>query len=257
MRLTVLGSGAACPPAGTNSSGYLLEDDGQALLLDCGHGIASAVLRVRPQFDIDHILITHMHADHFIDVIPLRFRVTRDMGGIRDRRVQLHLPPGGTDALHQVMRAVSFPEDFCANTFNVREYAPNDVLELGALRIRFAPAEHYIPAWSIRVDGQGSLAYTGDTAPTDDVVELARNCDLFVAEGTLSEPETGPVRGHLTPEQAASMACAADARRMLLTHFWYGTDLTETERRATAVFPGPLGIASDGLSCDVESGRRD
>ena len=137
MRLTVLGSGAACPPAGANSSGYLVEDDGQSLLLDCGHGIASAVLGVRPDFDIDHIVITHMHADHFIDVIPLRFRVTRDMEGIQNRRTQLHLPPGGTDALRQVMRAISFPDDFCANTFDVREYDPDTVLQLGALQVRF------------------------------------------------------------------------------------------------------------------------
>ena len=257
MRLTVLGSGAACPPAGTNSSGYLLEDDGQSLLLDCGHGIASAVLGVRPEFDIDHIVITHMHADHFIDVIPLRFRVTREMGGVRDRQIQLHLPPGGTDTLHQIMRAVSFPEDFCANTFELREYDPKAVLQLGSLQVRFAPAEHYVPAWSIRVDGSGSLVYTGDTAPKDEVTELARDCDLFVAEGTLAEPETGPVRGHLTPEQAAAMACGANAQEMLLTHFWYGTDLKEAERRAASVFPGPLTIASDGLCCEVKSRRSD
>jgi ribonuclease BN (tRNA processing enzyme) len=248
MRLTVLGSGAACPPPGVNSSGYLLEDDGQTLLLDCGHGIASAVLGVRPEFDIDHILITHMHADHFIDVIPLRFRVTREMGGVRDRQIQLHLPPGGTDALHQIMRAISFV---------LREYDPKAVLQLGSLQVRFAPAEHYVPAWSIRVDGSGSLVYTGDTAPKDEVTELARDCDLFVAEGTLAEPETGPVRGHLTPEQAAAMACGANAQEMLLTHFWYGTDLKEAERRAASVFPGPLTIASDGLCCEVKSRRID
>lgn len=252
MRFTVLGSGAACPPAGQNSSGYLVEEGEHAVLLDCGHGVASGLLRVRPDFDIDDIVISHMHADHFIDVIPLRFRITRDMGGCRDRPVRLHLPPGGIAAMTQVMRAVSFPDDFCSNTFELREYDPRQPLRLGPLRLRFAEAVHYIPAWAMRLDAPGaSLVYTGDTAPADAVTELAADCDLLIAEGTLDAPETGSIRGHLTPEQAAMMACSAKARRMLLTHFWYGTDLAETERRAAQIYTGPLGIASDGMSCDV------
>ena len=251
MRLTVLGSGAACPPAGSNTSGYLVEQDDHRVVLDCGHGIASALLRVRPHFDVDHIVITHMHADHFIDVIPLRFRVTRDMGGVPERRVTLHLPPDGIAALRDVLRAVSFPEDFCSNTFNVTEYDPGQPLALGPMTATFAQAEHYIPAWSIRIDGDSALTYTGDTAPCPDVAELAQGSDLFVCEGTLMEPETGPVKGHLTPEQAAMMACAAEAESLLLTHFWYGTDLSDVRRRAAACFDGPIQIASDGLSCDV------
>lgn len=251
MRLTVLGSGAACPPAGSNSSGYLVEENDQTLVLDCGHGVASAVLTVRPDFDVDDIVITHMHADHFIDIVPLRFRVTRDMNGVADRRVRLHLPPGGIDSMHALMRVLSFPEEFCENTFVVKEYDPNDELDLGTFKVRFAPAVHYVPSWALRVEGSGSLAYTGDTAPSDDVTELARGCDLLVAEGTLDEPETGPVKGHLTPEQAAMMACGANAKELLLTHFWYGTDLKDFERRARAVYDGPLRIAVDGMACDI------
>jgi ribonuclease BN (tRNA processing enzyme) len=252
MRFTVLGAGAACPPAGQNSSGYLVEERDHRLLLDCGHGVASALLRVRPDFDIDDIVISHMHADHFIDVIPLRFRITRDMAGCAARPVRLHLPPGGIAAMTQVMRAVSFPDDFCSNTFDVHEYDPSVPLALGPFTVRFAEAAHYIPAWSSRVESpSASLVYTGDTAPADAVTELAMDCSLLVAEGTLDEPETGPARGHLTPEQAAMMACSAKAQRLLLTHFWYGTDLADFERRAAQIYTGPLGIATDGMSCDV------
>ena len=253
MRFTVLGSGAACPPAGSNSSGYLVEENGHTTVLDCGHGVASSVLRVRPQFDIDDIVITHMHADHFIDIVPLRFRVTRDMGGVAKRKVRLHLPPGGIESIHALMRVLSFPEEFCENTFDVSEFDPNGELELGPLKVRFAPAVHYVPSWSVRIEGSGTITYTGDTAPSDDVTELARGCDLLVAEGTLNEPEPGLVKGHMTPEQAAEMACDAGSKELLLTHFWYGTDLADFERRGASVYPGPLLMASDGMARDIQS----
>ena len=253
MRLTVLGSGAACPPGGQNSSGYLLTDGGQSILLDCGQGVASALLKARPAFGLDHIIISHMHADHFIDVLPLRFRVTRDMAGLAqgEPRTTLHLPPGGVATLKVILEAVTFPGDFCSNTFRIREYDPAATLELGPLRVRFAPTAHYIPAWAIRIDGSACLTYSGDTAPCEAVTELARDCDLFLCEATLAESERGDVKGHCTPEEAAAMAAAAEARRLLLTHFWYGTNLAKVESAGRRHYGGPLALARDGLRLDL------
>lgn len=249
MQCTVLGSGAACPPAGKNSSGILISDQGRTVLLDTGHGVASALLTIHPNFDIDDIFITHMHADHFIDILALRFRVTRDMDGLAgaNPRTTLHLPPGGMDTLAKILDAVTFPTDFCRTTFHVREYDPTETCTLGPLTIRFAEARHYIPAWAIRVQGSATLTYSGDTAPTDLVTELAQDTDLFLCEATLQEPETGPTHGHCTPHQAAAMAADARAKRLLLTHFWYGTDRNQVHHRAAQTYTGPLQIADDGL----------
>ena len=153
MRLTVLGSGAACPPGGQNSSGYLVEtgrDDagGRRLLLDCGHGVASALLAVRPEGDVDDIWVTHMHADHFIDILALRFRVSRLLPGVpaAERRITLHLPPGGRASLEAILAAVSFPADFFDRAFRVREYAPDDICEVGGVRVCVAPGRTTSPA---------------------------------------------------------------------------------------------------------------
>jgi ribonuclease BN (tRNA processing enzyme) len=259
MQCTVLGSGAACPPAGKNSSGILINDQGRTILLDTGHGVASAVLTAHPDFDIDDIIITHMHADHFIDVLALRFRVTRDMDGLAGAppRTTLHLPPGGIDTLEKILDAVTFPTDFCRNTFHVREYDPTETCTLGPLTVRFAAAQHYIPAWAIRVQGRSidgsdaSLTYSGDTTPSDLVTALAHDTDLFLCEATLQEPETGPNRGHSTPHQAAAMATDARAKRLLLTHFWYGTNLNDVRRSAAQTYTGPLQIADDGLQIQL------
>jgi ribonuclease BN (tRNA processing enzyme) len=90
MRLTVLGCSPAYPNPGGRSSGYLLTRESGTLLLDCGHGVAGA-LRATLQLErLDAILLTHMHADHFFDLVPLHYAL--ELLGLR---VPLWLPPGG------------------------------------------------------------------------------------------------------------------------------------------------------------------
>ncbi len=248
MRLTVLGSGAACAGAGGNSSGYLVEDAGVKILLDCGHGVASSLVALMPPAEIDHVFISHMHADHFIDLLPLRFAVTKEMGGLDERRGCLHLPPGGKAVLAQLLSAVSFPSNFFDTVWHIREYQPGESHELASgLQVRLAGGVHYIPGWAIRIDGSSSLTYTGDTAPSEAVSELAADSDMLLAEATLDEPECGSVKGHLTAMQAAELATAAGVNRLMLTHFWFDADREAVAEQAARQFQGPVMVASDGL----------
>lgn len=250
MRVTVIGSGAACPPAGGNSSGYLVEADGAALLLDCGHGVAAGLLALRPRADIDAVVISHMHADHFIDLLALRFRLCRDLAGPDRRSVRLLLPPGGRAALAQIIRAVCFPPDFIDNTFIVEEYDEGGI-ELAGAALRFARGEHYVPSCAARVEAGGrSLAYTGDTAPSGAIAELARGADALLAEATMSEPETGEVRGHMTPLEAAELARQAGVGRLFLTHFWFDADRAAAAAEARRVFDGAESVF-DGMTIDL------
>ena len=248
MRLTVLGSGAACAGAGGNSSGYLVEEAGARILLDCGHGVASTVVAMMPAAALDHILVSHMHADHFIDLLPLRFAVTKDLNGLPERRGYLHLPPGGKAILAQVLSAVCFPADFFETVWHVREYQPGGSQDLApGVRARAAGGIHYIPGWAIRIDGASSLTYTGDTAPSTSVSDLAFGSDLLLAEATLDEPECGPVKGHLTASQAAELAADAGVGRLMLTHFWFDADRAAVAEEAARRFSGPISVATDGL----------
>ncbi|MYE05671.1 MAG: MBL fold metallo-hydrolase [Chloroflexi bacterium] len=248
MRLTVLGSGAACAGAGGNSSGYLVEEAGVRVLLDCGHGVASTLVGMMPASEIDHIFISHMHADHFIDLLPLRFAVTKDMGGLSQPQGCLHLPPGGAESLAQLLDAVCFPRDFFEVVWQVCEYQAGESYELAnSLRARLAGGLHYIPGWGIRLDGSSSLTYTGDTAPSPSICDLARGSDLLLAEATLDEPEDGPVQGHLTATQAAELAQVSGVRRLMLTHFWHDADRELAARAARQVLDCAVMVAQDGL----------
>ena len=248
MRLTVLGSGAACAGAGGNSSGYLVEDGGVRILLDCGHGVASSLIAMISAQEIDHMFISHMHADHFIDLLPLRFAVCRDITGLPEPCGSLHLPPGGKASLAKVLDAVEFPPDFFETVWNVDEYQTGKpgVLSEG-LRFHVAGGVHYIPGWAIRIDGSASLTYTGDTAPSDEVCHLAEGSDLLLAEATLDEPEQGPVKGHLTAAQAGDLAATAQVSRLMLTHFWFDVDRDAVARSAAERYSGPVVVATDGL----------
>ncbi len=247
MRLTVLGSGAACAAAGDNSSGYLIEDADARILLDCGHGVASSLIGLMPAQDIDHVFVSHMHADHFIDLLPLRFAVTKNMDGLSERRTVVHLPPGGKANLTKLLELVCFPTDFFDNVWHVCEYEPGQTSQLSnGLTASFAGGVHYIPGWAIRVDGSASITYTGDTAPSTAVCDLASGSDLVLAEATLDEAEDGPVRGHLTALQAAELALAARARLLMLTHFWYDADREAMAEQARGCFPGRVLVATDG-----------
>ena len=252
MRLTVLGSGAACAEPGGNSSGYLVEEHGVGVLLDCGHGVATTLIALRDPRQLDHIFISHMHADHFIDLLPLRFAITKDMHGLEQPAGTLHLPPGGRDCLAQILAAIHFPPDFIENVWRVREYQADDQIRLSdGLDACIATGTHYIPGWAIRLDGGASLTYTGDTAPSPSVAKLARDSDLLLAEATLDEPETGEVRGHLTPQQAIDLATQANVRRLILTHFWHDTDRDAVLQAAQPRFDGEVMIARDGMVIDV------
>ena len=134
-----------------------------------------------------------MHADHFIDLLALRFRITRDMAGLPEpeRRISLHLPPGGKARLAAILEAVTFPLDFCASAFRVSEYAPDENSRMRrSPRPRRAPARTTSPASPCASRPMAPpLAYSGDTAPSAAVTDLAHDVDLFICEAALDQPE--------------------------------------------------------------------
>src|SRR6266704_605091 len=93
MRLTVIGSGTSQPQAETPASGLLVESESTALLVDCGQGVVRELLAVRDPRDLDAIVIGHMHADHYIDLVSLRYLLPWE--GVAGAHVPVLLPPGG------------------------------------------------------------------------------------------------------------------------------------------------------------------
>ena len=221
VRLTVLGCGPASPQPDTPASGLLVESGETAILLDCGQGVAGRLTgRIEPA-DLTAIVIGHMHADHFIDVSALRYRFA--WAGRSAPRVPLLLPPGGLTRFAELAGVVSERPTFFDDAFEVREYDPATPERFGEVDLTFIAGRHYVPAWGTSLTGpDGSrIVYAGDTGPNPGLIAAARGADLLVCEATLAAAteDDQDARGHLTLDETLEHGRAADAQRLLITHY--------------------------------------
>lgn len=255
MELIVLGASPAAPRPGGACSGYLLRASRTRILLDCGTGVLANLLLHGGLEALSAIVISHMHADHMLDLIPFRYLVRyggRDGAAYQPPRIPLYLPPGGRTVLEDIVRPIlalsriqESPERFFADVFAVAEYVPDQRLEIGDVVLRFAAVEHYIPTWAIIAEAERRLAYSADTGPTPALEAIAHRADLFLCEATLSPVAVAPGwRGHITAGEAAAAARAGGARRLLLTHLWR-SDPENALAEARAVFDSPIDIAQE------------
>ena len=249
MRLTVVGSGTSQPQPETPASGLLIESDSTAILVDCGQGIIRELMAIRDPRDLDAIVVGHMHADHYIDLVSLRYLLPWE--GVASAHIPVLLPPGGKARLDALAVAVSARPTFFDEAYSVLEYDPSHRMHVGDLTISFIPGQHYVPAWGCIVSGPDGarIAITGDTGPSKAFSAAAHGADVVVAEATLADSRfDDPRRGHLTAEEAITMADDAGAARVVLVHF--RAELQERIDRACAARPGAL-AGRPGLSIDV------
>src|SRR6476619_5749306 len=220
LRLTVLGCSTAAPHPATPTAGYLVEWGSTAILLDCGQGVIRNLQRLMDPHDLSAIIIGHMHADHYLDVVGLRYLFP--WGEAAPDPLPVHLPPGARDRIESLATAVSERPGFFDAAFDAREYDPALPLRIGPFTIRFVRGRHYVPAWGVIVEAPAGsrLGYTGETGPSDDVVAAMRGVDLLLIEAGLRLPShDDPERGHLTAEEAIDMAVRSEARATLLVHY--------------------------------------
>jgi ribonuclease BN (tRNA processing enzyme) len=253
MRLRTVGSSPSVPRPGRACSCYLVRTREAAVIFDLGSGALGNLQLTIDYSQIDAVVVSHMHADHFIDVIPLRYGLTYAPLRRKDR-MPIWLPPGGSAILRKLC-SVFVREgrgDFLDEVFTLREYDPSEPLEINDLRLTFSPTVHYIEAYSIRgVCGASSVTYSGDTAPCASVVEHARGCSLFLCEATLGLATEEGERGHSSAREAGEMARKAGVHRLALTHYGSAHAPGELVDAARSTFAGPVAVVDDGVDLSV------
>jgi ribonuclease BN (tRNA processing enzyme) len=253
MRLTVLGTGTARPVADTAASGLLIQSERTAVLFDIGSGIASRLETTVGAAGLDGLVVGHMHADHWIDIAPLRYRFP--WGERSPRPLPVYLPPGGKAKLDHLAAVISERDGFFEVAFDVTEYATGDTMRIGDLTIQPHPVGHYVPAWSMDITGPDGerIVYAGDMGPSEKVVELARGADLLVLEATL---ETSAIdderRGHLTTQEAIDHVVRSGVPRGLLVH--YPSERRELIRAICTPTEGLVVPGVTGMVLDVRRG---
>jgi ribonuclease BN (tRNA processing enzyme) len=226
MRLTVLGTGTARPVADTAASGVLVQAAETAVLFDIGSGIAARLEASIGAAKLSGLVVGHFQADHWIDLAPLRYRFP--WGEPAPKPLPVYLPPGGQERLEHLAAAINERPGFFSPAFAVTEYASGASFRIGSLTITPHAVGHYVPAWSMDIQGpDGRIVYAGDMGPSDEVVKLARGADLLILEATLESASTDDERrGHLSTEEAIDHVRRSGVPRGLLVHY-------NSERRET------------------------
>ena len=219
MKLNVVGCSPAWPNPGGAQSGYLVEGPDGRVLLDCGAGVLAKLREQEDWPHVDAICITHFHLDHWGDLVPWVWALS--FGPASNYPTpDLWVPPGGRTILSEIGARLGTPDMF-EKAFRVQEYDDGAEFEVGGLRVAARRVLHYdLVAFGFRVSSDGkALAYSGDSGPSGQLAELARDADVFLCEATLLEPNPeGGARGHLAASEAQEAFVASGARRLLLTH---------------------------------------
>ncbi|GGJ27753.1 MBL fold metallo-hydrolase [Streptomyces brasiliensis] len=243
----MLGGCGAWPAAGQACSGYLLEHDGFRLLLDPGYAVLPRLLERAAAEQVDAVLISHGHPDHCADLNPLlRARALREDP---PPALPVHTLPGAIDAVLALDRP-----GMLQDAYRLREFTAGSGFEVGPFRVASWDLPHFVPNAGLRLSAGGrSLAYTGDTGPSPDLVELARDTDLFLAEATY--PYQVPCEDSTflsSALQAGQYADRAGTGRLLLTHLWPRSDPAAALDAARRGCFCPVDVARAGQVVDLD-----
>jgi len=221
------------------------------MLMDIGNGVFGKLRAAVDYTTVDAVVVTHMHADHSLDLVPFAYALLYAPDGrAREDLVRLMVPVGGRDQLRRIVGAWG-GEELIEEAFDVEEYDSGAVLDVGDVRIRSHDVPHYLPhtnalELSTPGSGGGRLTYGADHGPAEGLVEFARDTDLLMVEATLKAPEEHGPRGHITAREAGEHGRRAGARRLVVTHVSDLIDPAWVQTEAEAGFGGPVTVAAEG-----------
>ncbi len=259
MRLTILGRSPARPNPGEACAGYLLDGGRTRILLDVGPGVVAQLLLKTTPDELDAVVVSHMHTDHFLDLVTLRYSYP----WLEDakRRLKVIVPPGSREQLEQVALGAGY-RDFFDRSFDFHEHDGHSAIQIGDLHLEPYETKHFVPTWGFRVEARGTgesahhvFAYSADSAPTPSLQVLAADSDTFLCEAALrsrtDDPPEETARGHLLPCEAGEVATAARVKRLILTHLPTSNGGEWAREEAASTFEGSVQVAEILKTYDV------
>jgi ribonuclease BN (tRNA processing enzyme) len=243
MQVTVLGCNAAFPRAGGACSGFLVEGGGAKVWIDAGNGTFSNLQRVASWRDLDALIITHGHADHISDVLPLMYAMGLDEHP-PDEPLPVHAPAEVADRLRALVGDGRTSELFG----KVFAFEPlGDAFAVEGLSVRPFRTEHPIDCYGLRLRAdRRDVVYTSDTAFFPDLVEACAEADLLIAEATYVGDVSADGGVHMWARETGRLARDANVKRLVLTHVWATFDTEQAEAEARESYGGPLEAAIEG-----------
>lgn len=243
MELTIVGCSGSFPGPGSAASCYLVEADGFRMLLDLGSGALGALQRYAGLDDIDAICLSHLHADHCLDMCGYQVVRTYHPAG-QLRKIPVYGPAGTADRLDRAAGLDGGPRMAAAFDFVTLEPGK---LEIGPVAVTVDHVNHPVETFGFRLEHDGrAIAYSADTGPSRQLVDLAAGADVLLCEASFAAGPGLPADLHLTAGQAGEHAARAEVGQLVLTHLvpWNSRDRALAE--ASVAYSGALSLAAPG-----------
>ena len=264
MRLTIIGCSGSFPGPDSPASCYLVEAEGFRLLIDLGSGSLGVLQRHADLYQIDAVCLSHLHADHCLDLCCYAVARAYHPQGRRPR-IPVDGPAQAAARLRRALAADDTPAvatagagsgQPIADAFSFVTVTPGTV-QIGPLRVTAAPMNHPVETFGFRLEHAGrSLAYSADTGETEELVRLASGADLLLCEASFADRAQGgpalPENLHLTARQAGQHAARAGVGQLVLTHLVPWNDRIRALDEAGQAFGGSLTLAASGLGFPLE-----
>ena len=248
MELTVLGCSGTFPGPSSPCSGYLVEHDGFRLVLDLGAGALGALQRHIDLLDVDAVYISHLHADHCIDLVAYSYARRFHPKGVPPT-LPVYGPAGTAERICNAFEVP--PQMGLLDVYDFRE-VPVGEQQIGPFTVRTVRSNHPIECHAMRIEAGGrSLTYSGDTGECDDLVALARGTDVFLCEASWPDSPDNPPGVHLSGREAGEHAQRAGVGTLLLTHIVAFTEPEAMVEEARSAFEGEVALAVCGTTITV------
>ncbi|HEV8304473.1 MAG TPA: ribonuclease Z [Gemmatimonadales bacterium] len=247
MDLVTVGTGTVAPSAHRVCACHWVARDDLRVLLDCGAGTLHRLAEFGlPWHQVSHVVLSHFHPDHWGELPMLVYALKHTTVPPRTEPLVILGPPGVVQLVRTLAEGYGawlLDPGFPIGILDVRDAEP---FPLNAdVNLETFPVPHTTESVALAlVAPEGRLVYTGDTGPSGELARWATGCDLLLAECSL--PEAMAMDIHLTPERAGELARDAQAKRLVLTHFYPPVETTDPAALAGTRFSGPIAAARDG-----------
>jgi ribonuclease BN (tRNA processing enzyme) len=247
MQITVLGAGSAYPRAGGACAGFLVRAGNAKIWLDAGNGTFSRLQRYVSYRELDALILTHGHADHVADVLPLMYALGFDPE-VEPSTLVVYAPSDVEPTLKWPLGGTS--KDMFKRIFAFRSIA--EPFEIGPVSFEPFRTQHPAETYGLRMtEGSSVAVYTSDTALYDGLADACRDADLLIAEATYVNGVEAPPGVHMWARETGWLAREAGAKQLVLTHIWPTFAPARAVAEAAREFDGPVEAAAEDTTYDV------
>lgn len=253
MKLTIIGSGTFIPDKRANAC-YLIESENKKLILDMGRGAISNLIKAKIDlYELNHIFISHVHADHLSELISLiaLFLDSPNKERLYPSMLKIYGPKGIKESIDKILEAHKIKEHKNLERINTIELEDKQIIKIDNIIIKTIYVTHNIEmkATSYRVEENNKIfAYSGDTTDCKEIRITCKDANVALLESTL--PKKICPKTHISGEEAGKIASESNVKHLVLTHI-AKIYLKQAVNDANKYFNRKITIARDLLSIDI------